>query len=102
VAEFAEIVKVGTTIELTGTFTSAGSATATDPATITAHIRLPTGVVQHKVYGIAPELTRTGTGVYILRYELALPGTYWIAFEGTGAVDVVDETAFKAQVVNAA
>lgn len=95
--EYAETVVVGTTIELTGVFTAAGTSTATDPSNMLAKIRRPGGAVVTKTYGVSPELTKTGTGVYVLRYELDIAGTYWISYEGTGAVDVVEEVAFHAK-----
>lgn len=101
-SEFAEVVKVGTTIELSGTFTPAGSSTATDPTGVVAYIRKPDGTLITKTYGVDAELTKTSTGVYKLRYALTAAGTWWIALAGTGTVAVVAETAFRAQTRNAA
>lgn len=94
--EVAEVVKVGTTIELTGTFVPANSSTATDPTGVVAYIRPPSGVLVTISYpNIA--LTKSSTGVYKLRYNLNVAGTWWIGMAGTGTVAVVAEAAFKVQ-----
>lgn len=85
---------VGTKILLTGTFTTAGSSTAADPATVTANIRKPDGTYVPLVYGVNAEVTRLSAGVYELRYVLNAKGRWWFGFAGSGGTStpvVVEE-----------
>lgn len=87
-------VFVGTRMQLTATFTPEDSDVATDPSNVAVRARKPDGSFLTFVYLTAPEVTRTGVGVYVFRYVLAVRGRWWFAFEGYGAtssINAVDE-----------
>lgn len=69
-----------------------GVVVPTDPTAVTAHVRAPDGTVVAYAGVTAP--TREGVGLYRLDLTPTLAGTYWYSFEGSGAVQEVQESAF--------
>jgi hypothetical protein len=69
-------------------FTNAAGAAA-DPTTVVVRVRPPnTGRDEYTTYtyGTDAEVQKTGTGAYYLDVACAAAGTYWVRWEGTGAV----------------
>ena len=62
-----------------------------DPATITFRTKDPSHNLSAHVYGVDPDVVKTGTGQY--RYDLLLDeaGDWWLRWEGTGS----NETAYE-------
>jgi hypothetical protein len=77
---------VGDQIRWTVTFaTEAG--TATDPTTVTFKAtNNATGTTTSYVYGVASEVTKTGTGVFKFLLTLGAAGLWTFSAQGTGTV----------------
>lgn len=81
----------GDLIAIEGRFTNAAGV-ATDPTTVTCHVKSPAGTTTH-VYG-ASAIVKDSTGVYHLDVSLTVSGQWWYRWEGTGAVEQSDEASF--------
>lgn len=71
----------------------------TDPTTVTFKVRAPsvvsdTGEVSY-VYGTAPEVTKQGTGIYILTLTLNESGVWRYRAEGGGALVSAEDGALN-------
>ena len=75
----------GTAVKITETFTVSG--TPTNPTTVTFTVEDPLLVSTNYVFGVAPEVTRPSTGVYVLQLPAQnTVGVYHYSVVGTGAV----------------
>lgn len=86
-------VHVGTAIEKTVNVKATSGALA-DPATLRVELRHEqSGTQTEYVYGVDPEITRTGTGIYVFHSPaLDRVGRWWVAWVATGTgVTVSDE-----------
>lgn len=84
----------GTRIRSTATFTNAASAN-TDPDTVTVKYRVGTGTVTSKVYGTDVEVVKSATGIFYIDLDVGTSdGTWYVRWEGTGAVVAATETSF--------
>lgn len=93
-SEIETSVVVGSTIRASVTFTPVDSVVATDPTTVTCKVRTPSGTTTTYTYA-GGQITKDSTGVYHKDIELTEVGFYWIDFEGTGTVDVVQQVCVK-------
>lgn len=84
------IYQLGTTVEITETFTV--QEVPTDPTTVTFRVRDPHGGVDVYVYGMDMELAKASTGTYVLTFIPALAGDYFYEAIGTGDVQATSET----------
>jgi hypothetical protein len=69
-------------------FTNAAGAAA-DPTTVVVRVRAPnTGRDGYTTYtyGTDAEVQKTATGAYYLDVACTVAGTYWVRWEGAGAV----------------
>ena len=83
----------GDVVRSTATFTNT-AGTATDPTTITARLRLPdtnSADATAYVYGTDAEVVKSATGVYYMDVTCSRAGTYYVRWEGTGAVVQAEE-----------
>ena len=87
------IVKTGQRVRASQTFTVSG--TPTDPTTITAKVKDPSGNVSAYIYNTNVELVRDGTGLYHIDIITDEDAEWMVRFEGTGACVHVDEIAFR-------
>lgn len=89
-------VDVGDAQRSTVTFVTSG--TASDPTTVTAMLRSPSGTETSQVYGTTgSNVVRDGTGVYHLDVTWSTPGTWAMRWKGTGAVIAAVETTVDAK-----
>ena len=88
-AEYA----IGNKPRFTVTFTDVFGGLA-NPTTVVCKVRDPAGVIT------TPVITNDSTGIYHADYatSLALQGTWYVRFEGTGAVVAADERSFVVDV----
>lgn len=86
---------IGDTVRITGTFTVAG--VATDPTTIKAKVRLPSGAVTTYTYPTDAALVKDSTGVYHLDIPITTAGLYAYRWEGTGAAKAAEEATFDVE-----
>lgn len=70
------------------------AGTNTDPTTVTAKVKTPTGVTTTYVYGTDVALVRDSAGNYHVDITTTEAGTWSYRFVGTGAVVQADETVF--------
>lgn len=73
------------------------NGTLTDPTTVTAKIKAPSGNVSTYVYGTDAELVRESTGVYHVDVVTDEKRQWYFRFEGTGTCTAVEEKAFGAR-----
>lgn len=68
----------------------------TDPTSVSLKIVTPDGVTTTKVYGTDIEVVKSDTGTYYWDYTIAQKGfhRYWAV--GTGLVQAVEESTFRA------
>jgi len=83
----ANTYMVGNQIKLQATFIVEG--TVTDPTTITVRVKDPSGSVT--VYTYSVTVTKSTIGVYYVIVTMNLAGTWWVRWEGAGAVAAVEE-----------
>ena len=77
-------LEIGDDAAVTATFTVSG--VNTDPTTVTFTVRQEDASAGTSyVYGPAPEVTRTGAGIYLLTYPVTLAGVHQVRCVGTGA-----------------
>jgi len=84
----ANTYMVGNQIKCQATFTVGG--TATDPTTITARVKDPTGTITVYTFALAT-VTKTATGIYNVSVTMNLAGSWWVRWEGTGTVVATEE-----------
>jgi hypothetical protein len=86
----------GMTVRLQVTFKNF-SDVETDPTTITAHWKDPSGASNSSTYVSSgtDNWTRVSAGVYYYDLAVTLPGQYSYGFQGTGAVAVYDSDTFE-------
>jgi hypothetical protein len=84
--------EVGALVRATATF-QVGS-TATDPSTITAIVRPPSGSSATYVYGTDAELVKDSTGVYHVDIDVNAAGRWVYRFAGSGAAQAAGEEIF--------
>lgn len=86
---------IGDPIHLTVQFNDA-SGPATDPSTITAKIRAPSGTITTQTYGDGV-LQRSGTGAYYLDVITTSSGVWSYRFIGAGLLVAASEAEFFVQ-----
>lgn len=91
------VYKKGQKVRCSVTF--AVSGTATDPTTVTAKVKSPSGILTTYVYGTHAELVRDGTGLYHVDVTTNEIDQWNFRFEGTGTCTAVEEAAFQARSV---
>lgn len=91
VSEFAIGQQISSTVE----FRNVTSGSLVDPTTITWKVRTPAGIETSYVYGVASEVTKTGTGIYVGTIRVQEFGLYASRWNGTGAVVASDEEHFR-------
>lgn len=99
--QIAATVPVGTRCTFPATFTNDDTDALDDPTTMRFKVRDPsTGTTTTLVFGVAPEVVRTGVGRYVMKRILDKPGNWWIHAEGvssTGGVNAVAEVCIRAE-----
>lgn len=88
---------IGDTASVRATFTDLAGAVA-DPTAVTFRAKSPAGVTASYVYPAAPEVVKESTGIYRFDLPCLLAGTYWVRWEGTGAVTASGELAVNVKV----
>lgn len=86
---------VGQQITVTVTFRNRSTGVLVDPTTVTWRVRKPDGDEATYVYGVASQVTKTGTGTYVGTITVDQPGTFTSNWKGTGAVIGADEEHFE-------
>lgn len=71
----------------------------TDPSTVTAKTKSPSGMVLSYVYGVDAELVKDGVGEYHIDVTANEIGQWHFRFEGTGTCAAVEEAAFAVRSV---
>ena len=89
--------KLGQKVRCTVTFTVDG--VLTNPTTVTAKIKDPSGNVTTYVYGTDAALVRDSTGVYHVDVVTDKKRQWHFRFEGTGTCTAVEESAFGVRTV---
>lgn len=87
------IYKKGQKVRISVAFTVDG--VATDPTTVTAKIKDPSGNQSTYVYGTDAEVVRESTGNYYVEETTDENKLWHYRFEGTGACEAVEEGAFR-------
>ena len=87
------IYEKGQRVRCTCTFTV--NNVNTDPTTITAKVKDPSGNEISYVYGTDEELGKSATGIYYLDVTTDENGQWHFRFEGTGTCTAVEEAAFR-------
>jgi hypothetical protein len=83
----------GDVVRTTATFTNT-AGTAADPTAVVARVRTPNSpptTFTTYTYGVGADIVKTATGVYYLDVTCSLGGTYYVRWEGTGAVVQAEE-----------
>ena len=83
---------LGALVPIRATFTNLAGA-VTDPTTVTFRAKAPDETVTAYVYLTAAQVVKESTGIFRFDLACSLPGTYWVRWEGTGAVAATGETA---------
>ena len=86
------IYKLGQRVRCAVTFTV--SSTNTDPTTVKAKVKDPSGTVTTYTYGTDAALVKDATGQYHLDVDTDENGEWHFRFEGTGACTAVEESSF--------
>lgn len=86
---------IGQEITSTVTFRSRASGALVDPTTVTWRVRKPDGNELTYVYGVAAQVTKTGTGIYVGKITVDQAGLFASNWKGTGAVIAADEDHFR-------
>jgi len=68
---------------------------ATDPTTVTAKVKDPSGNVSTYVYGTDEEVVKSSAGNYYIDVTTDEKGLWHFRFEGTGTCVAVEESAFR-------
>jgi hypothetical protein len=76
----------GDKVRVTGRFANG----TVDPTTLTAKISNPSGTVTTYVYGADAQLVRESLGVFYVDVSLTAPGTWLVAFVGTGVAEAAE------------
>jgi len=87
------IYKNGQKVRASAAFTV--SDVASDPTTVTAKIKDPSGNVSTYVYGTDEELVKDSTGNYHVDVSTDEKGLWYFRFEGTGTCEAVEESSFR-------
>jgi uncharacterized protein YfaS (alpha-2-macroglobulin family) len=87
------IYEVGQRVRCAVTFTVNG--TNTDPTTVKAKVKDPSGNITTYTYGSDTELVKDVTGQYHIDVDTDERGEWHIRFEGTGTCMAVEESAFR-------
>lgn len=87
------IYKKGQKVRISVAFTV--SEVATDPTTVTAKIKDPSGNISSYVYGVAGELVKDSTGNYHVDVTTDENAEWHYRFEGTGTCVAVEEGSFR-------
>ena len=86
---------IGDKTRETCTFTNV-AGTATDPTTVKCHVENPAGTVTSYTYAATSgDITRTGTGVYLLDITSTGLGLYEMRWTGTGTITATAESWFS-------
>ena len=80
---------IGTKVRFSGAFTVV--SVATDPTTLVAKTKNPSGTIVTYTYGVNAELVKDSVGNYHLDVSLNVAGTWAVRFAGTGTCEVASE-----------
>lgn len=84
---------IGALVRVAASFANAAGAPA-DPTIVRAKVKKPSGTVTSYLYGTDVELVRDGLGAFHLDINVDQAEEWCYRFEGTGAVQAVDENNF--------
>ena len=87
----------GQQVRCTCTFTV--NSVNTDPTTVTAKVKDPSGVETSYVYGVDEEVVKSAAGIYYIDVTTDENGLWYFRFEGTGTCVAVEESAFRVRSV---
>jgi len=90
----ANQVNVGDLLRLDATFKNIDGE-LTDPSTVSIIIKEPDGTILTKVYGV-DAITRVGVGNYVFDFSITKKGMHRYWGVGTGLVQAVEESTFRA------
>jgi hypothetical protein len=92
----ANLYDVGDLVRVTATFLASGGL-QTDPSQIWFLYKSPaTQAGATHQYGVTPSaIIRTGTGAYYIDVNVDKPGDWKYRWEGTGVLQVAEETGFS-------
>lgn len=91
----ANIFDYGDQIKVSANTFKNASDVATDPTTVTFKYKKPDGTMTTLVYLTDAAVVRTGAGAYYVLLTLNMKGTWYVRWEGTGAVIAADEDNFR-------
>jgi hypothetical protein len=83
----------GDLVRSSATFTNS-AGTATDPTTVIARVRVPNtnrDAYTTYTYGVGGDIVKDSTGTYHIDVSCTIAGTYYVRWEGTGAVQQAEE-----------
>ena len=80
---------IGDLVELTASFTTVSSGSASDPTTVTITVRDPTGTTS------TPSVTKSSTGIYTAQVAPTDAGIWLWRAVGTGAVQAANQSEFE-------
>jgi hypothetical protein len=83
----------GDQVRVSATFKNI-AGTATDPTTVVAKIKDPSGNVSTYTYGTDAELIKDATGMYHIDVDIDERGLWYYRWEATGAVKTAEESTF--------
>lgn len=84
---------VGDLVLATGTFTDIGG-NPVDPSAVFFSVRDPSANLDTYQYGVDPEVTRSGAGVYSIQVDVDEPGRWKVRCYSTGTGQAADRTSF--------
>lgn len=89
------IYETGQKVRCAVVFTVSG--VATDPTTVTAKIKDPSGNTTTYVYGAGVDVVKDSTGNYHIDVTTDEAGEWFFRFEGTGTCVAVEESSFRSR-----
>lgn len=85
---------IGDLVKISATFTDE-NGTATDPTTLEAAFKSPSGTISTFTYGTDPEVVRDSAGVYHLDISITESGRYDYRWSSTGTGQAAEEGYFE-------
>lgn len=95
----SEIFEIGDAVRLQGSFFDIDRV-LTDPSTVSFKVRDPAAVVATFVYSNDAEVIKGSTGIYYMDFFVNTVGQHNWRLEGTGSVQVAEQSFFTARSLN--
>lgn len=85
---------IGNAVRVTIKFKSQANGAYVDPTTVTVKVKNPSAVVTTYVYGVAPEVQKSSTGIYYMIIDCNAAGAWKYRWEATGDNQAAAEGSF--------